>query len=1191
MLCIVSALGLNAQTWTASDLAEGKYVFQNVATGRYLGPSNSWGTQASLLEASHFNTLHKISDGVYTIESQVSNGGNNYFLNGSFMDGPASNFTIQDNGEGVFTISRDGSTYYGYDGSSKVVATNLADPNSANAQWKIMAYDEVYADASEENPVDVTYMILCSNFDRNHRSASAWTMEASNKNLCGGKNENKCAESYRAAFTLSQTISVPDGYYKVRAQAALTDYANTGANFPVVYATSGASMVTRPFNTMKNGEASMDAISDQFASGNYWTEYTDVVAVANGSLTVGVKGTRTDTWCIWDNFQLMYMGPLPLSVYKEEFDKVVASAKAVKGTVPAAVYANIESVINEKDKAYESKEEYSAAATAITDAVNTNATAQIVAAYAHYNKKKAAALAVDDDTDAYEGDARVDVSEADAEVEAATTVEEIQAAEPLIEPAVSAFLESVTLKSGYRFDITDVYLENADFEVPTKNGVLPPGWDITITGQNCGQQNRTDKNPTEDTSDPDFGRSITNFIEAWHPSQLGSGVIAQTVSGLPEGTYVLECDASICHDPAGADDIVGANLFIKSPLKTEKQAISNVRLYIKHYALSFVHGGEGTVEFGLENDNSNANWLSADNFKVYFAGGIDYDALLADVVKDAEAVDEASLSEEAYVAFKAVVDDNNKAWSTREEYKAAIANISSAISVAEALAKAEAAIADAKYVNVTGSEKKDLSDAIADAIADFVATDVEALAATVNAFKAAAPSYDAYVAYKAETIALWATDFEVAAPTTAAEAVNAVAQLNVAQYNNVKDNYTYSLDGLIGDFGTWTGTATVAGEPAKPNYLDWEHWSGTQHAYYEQAADGWGNANGWTIKYEKTCKLPAGNYVLKVAARSSAGTTSKISCSAIPTTISLPCAGNNTRGINTSGAASWSDDDTFAHTGDYKSNPATVGGTGAGWQWRFLPFELDKDTEVTMTFEAEASTQYQWMSIGDAVLLSDDDPAEGVDYFDDEDNTIESALIANVTVNREIKPDFNTVVLPFNVTAVQVAEIFGEGTKVYNFSENSDNAETAEIMFQSGDGSITANVPVLVKATTASIAQEFKGVVVEKPESDIKVAGKFIDFVGTYAPVDVAEGDYFVGNGALYRSEGNTSMNAFRAFLKVKSAEVKAELFIDGVATAIESINGNVAQPAGAIYNLAGQRVQKAQRGLYIVNGKKVVVK
>ena len=772
----------------------------------------------------------------------------------------------------------------------------------------------------------------------------------------------------------------------------------------------------------------------------------------------------------------------------------------------------------------------------------------------------------------------------DDAVDAASSADDITAAIAAIRAAVAKFVDTVELKSGERFDITNIYLVNADFEVPTDNGKLPTGWTITITGQNCGQQNRTDTNP-------ETSLSITNFIEAWHPSQLGSGVISQKVSGLPEGTYVLECDASICHDPAGADDIVGANLFIKSPLKTEKQAISNVRLYIKHYALSFVHGGEGTVEFGLENDNSNANWLSADNFKVYFAGGIDYDALLADVVKDAEAVDEASLSEEAYAAFKAVVDDNNKAWSTREEYKAAIANISSAISVAEALAKAEAAIADAKYVNVTGSEKKDLSDAIADAIADFVATDVEALAATVNAFKAAAPSYDAYAAYKAETIALWATDFEVAAPTTAAEAVNAVAQLNVAQYNNVKDNYTYSLDGLIGDFGTWTGTATVAGEPAEPNYLDWEHWSGTQHAYYEQAAGGYGNANGWTIKYEKTCKLPAGNYVLKVAARSSAGTTSMVSCSAIPTTISLPCAGNNTRGINTSGAASWSADDTFANQGNYTEKPATVGGTGAGWQWRFLPFKLDKDTEVTMTFEAEASTQYQWMSIGDAVLLSDDDPAEGVDYFDDKDNTIESALIANVTVNRKIKADFNTVVLPFNVTAVQVAEIFGEGTKVYNFSENSENAETAEIQFQSGDGSITANVPVLVKATKTSSAQEFKGVVVEKPESDIKVAGKFIDFVGTYAPVDVAEGDYFVGNGALYRSEGNTNMNAFRAFLKVRSAEVKAELFIDGVATAIESINGNVAQPAGAIYNLAGQRVQKAQRGLYIVNGKKIVVK
>ncbi|MBQ7572449.1 MAG: hypothetical protein IJT19_09470, partial [Bacteroidaceae bacterium] len=44
---------------------------------------------------------------------------------------------------------------------------------------------------------------------------------------------------------------------------------------------------------------------------------------------------------------------------------------------------------------------------------------------------------------------------------------------------------------------------------------------------------------------------------------------------------------------------------------------------------------------------------------------------------------------------------------------------------------------------------------------------------------------------------------------------------------------------------------------------------------------------------------------------------------------------------------------------------------------------------------------------------------------------------------------------------------------------------------------------------------------------------------------------------------------------------------------AVESLiaDENVASRKAAIYNLAGQRVAKAQKGIYVVNGRKVVVK
>ena len=197
----------------------------------------------------------------------------------------------------------------------------------------------------------------------------------------------------------------------------------------------------------------------------------------------------------------------------------------------------------------------------------------------------------------------------------------------------------------------------------------------------------------------------------------------------------------------------------------------------------------------------------------------------------------------------------------------------------------------------------------------------------------------------------------------------------------------------------------------------------------------------------------------------------------------------------------------------------------------------------------------------------------------------------SVTVNRAVKASYNTLVLPFALTAEQVEDAFGEGTKVYTFSEESADANAVTVNFNEGDGSISANVPVLVKATSASASQTFANVPVVAT-AEAKVSGTNVDFVGTYAAMTVAEGDYFIGNGALYKSAGSTSMKAFRAYLQCKEANAEVKMFIDDVETGISSIdNGQLTMDNAKIYNLAGQRVSKAQKGLYIVNGKKILVK
>ena len=63
---------------------------------------------------------------------------------------------------------------------------------------------------------------------------------------------------------------------------------------------------------------------------------------------------------------------------------------------------------------------------------------------------------------------------------------------------------------------------------------------------------------------------------------------------------------------------------------------------------------------------------------------------------------------------------------------------------------------------------------------------------------------------------------------------------------------------------------------------------------------------------------------------------------------------------------------------------------------------------------------------------------------------------------------------------------------------------------------------------------------------------------------------------------------AYLAVPEVQAANVKGFSF-DGTQTGINGVEATTAK--GAIYNLNGQRVEKAQRGIYIQNGKKFIVK
>ena len=67
-------------------------------------------------------------------------------------------------------------------------------------------------------------------------------------------------------------------------------------------------------------------------------------------------------------------------------------------------------------------------------------------------------------------------------------------------------------------------------------------------------------------------------------------------------------------------------------------------------------------------------------------------------------------------------------------------------------------------------------------------------------------------------------------------------------------------------------------------------------------------------------------------------------------------------------------------------------------------------------------------------------------------------------------------------------------------------------------------------------------------------------------------------------------MGANRAYLAGESSGVKGYAIEWDDATGLNDLS-DLMDSNDLIYNLAGQRVNKAQKGIYIVNGKKIAIK
>lgn len=333
-------------------------------------------------------------------------------------------------------------------------------------------------------------------------------------------------------------------------------------------------------------------------------------------------------------------------------------------------------------------------------------------------------------------------------------------------------------------------------------------------------------------------------------------------------------------------------------------------------------------------------------------------------------------------------------------------------------AEAEALLGNADYKNITGDEKTELESAKNQNPAETknaLEAAIKNLESAISTFKSAKTAYDNY----AEEVAV-AEKFglKVEAPATAAAATEALKTLNVAEYNAATKDYTAAIE-----LGEWTTTGA--------SKFSNEHWSGETRSYLNQDDSnnqGW-NSNSWTMTCKQTLTLPAGEYVFKAAGRKSANAFMKLSVKNGETLVgevsNFP-NGNVGLGITTDGKASFDSNDQFAN----KNN-------GRGWQWRFVPFTLDDDTQITFDIEAGADVIHNWASFGDYTVMAKPSVATSTAAYNQAVDNAKAALTAEA----------NKVVTGEELTNLNAALSADKGTTMESIDAATKNIQECTTAF------------------------------------------------------------------------------------------------------------------------------------------------
>ena len=202
-----------------------------------------------------------------------------------------------------------------------------------------------------------------------------------------------------------------------------------------------------------------------------------------------------------------------------------------------------------------------------------------------------------------------------------------------------------------------------------------------------------------------------------------------------------------------------------------------------------------------------------------------------------------------------------------------------------------------------------------------------------------------------------------------------------------------------------------------------------------------------------------------------------------------------------------------------------------------------------------------------------------------------NGLVYDITLTRTLQTGgWNTFCVPFSIAIPDGWTVRELGNSYY------DSTTKALTLNFTNATSIMAGKPYLVKVTSAVENPKFNDVTIVNGTTTKTTT--YADFVPVMNPTSVTGGDktvlFVTGGNKLTYPSSNGNLNGFRAYFQLKgdaAASARSfEMSFDDETDGLKTLSNSPLKGEN-IYNLAAQRLQKMQRGINIVNGRKVVIK